>query len=451
MRKKQFFRNNWMAAATLLLFLLAGGWFLATKYSANNNKHRLGVTMDEGEEEENDEYDSPEKAAEFEFNRMKDPSTGKLSSEKLWNAVLETESLKQQVAQSPVANSLLTWVERGSNSDAVGPFNGNTRPNNGVTSGRIRAVWVDLADPTNKTVWVGGVDGGLWKTTDISAAPATWTPVNDYLSNLAISGITQDPSNPNTMYFCTGESWIAGDGAGGIGVFKSTDHGVTWNLLPATTAFKSCTKILCDASGNVYCGTLGISVALGLQRSTNGGTTWTSINPSAATSRIPDFEISSTGTFYVVAGYGSTASTYFFTTDPAAATPVWQTATTPYTPPTANGRVELTTNGNTVYAAISSNNIITSIAKSTDGGLNFVTTTLTPTNQSDLGSQATYDLGLGVDPSDANNVMVGGLRTLKSTDGGLTLQKFLNGLVQQVNMYMLIYIQSHGLIMETKS
>ncbi|HRI25724.1 MAG TPA: hypothetical protein PLZ45_13690, partial [Ferruginibacter sp.] len=391
-------------------------------------------------EEEMDKYDQPDKAAEFEFNRTKNPFTGTVDRQKMWEAVLQTEQLKEQQRQAQGQNivSALTWTERGSYTDVVGPSNGNTRPNAGVTSGRIRAIWVDKADATGKTVWIGGVDGGLWKTTDITASPATWTLVNDFLSNLSVSGICQDPTNTNTMYFCTGESFFNGDAVFGNGVFKSTDHGVTWTQLASTTTLTRCSKILCDAAGNVYVSTIGISVAVGLQRSSDGGATWTSINPFTTTSRIVDFEISSTGTMHVSAGLFSAAGVggYRFTNSPATCTTTtgWNSPTVPFTFPSgaAGARTELATNGNVVYAALAhpnaanSSSRIDSIAKSTDGGVTWVTNGLTPTNVNDLNGgtgQGWYSMALDVDPSDPNNVMVGSLNVLKSTDGGVTFSK----------------------------
>jgi len=395
-------------------------------------------------EEQEEGYDSPGQAAEFEYMRTKDPATGKVPTEKMWEAVLQTQALKANRLNAPNGtNSLtpLTWTERGSYTDAVGPSNTNPRPGNGVTSGRMRAIWADLSDATGKTVWIGGVDGGLWKTTDITASPATWTLVNDFLSNLAVSGICQDPTNTNTMYFCTGESFFNADQVNGNGVFKSTDHGVTWNLLPSTSTFVRCSKILCDAAGNVYLSTIGISAALGLQRSTDGGTTWTSINP-FVTSRITDFEISSTGTMHIVAGLFSVAANtgYRYTTNPATVTAAtWSTPVTPFTLPAGTlpnpggTRTELAVAGNTVYAAMAHTNAmnttsnIDSVAKSTDGGVNWTTLGLTGTNINDLngtgGGQGWYSIGLGVDPSNPNNVILGSLNNLKSTDGGVTWSK----------------------------
>src|SRR5882757_161425 len=419
---------------TALLFVVTMSLFVLPSCSHLSEK--------EGEEE-NDEYDGPDKAAEFELLRTKDPATGKIPMDKMWAAVLQTEQLKHQAPQTPTGVSSLTWIERGSYADAVGPSNGNGRPGNGITSGRIRAIWVDLADATGKTVWIAGVDGGLWRTTDITATLPTWTLINDYLSNLAVSAICQDPTNTNIMYFCTGESFFNADAVNGNGVFKSTDHGVTWTQLPSTSTLIHCSKILCDASGNVYVSTIGISVAVGLQRSSDGGTTWTSINPFSTTSRIVDFEISSTGTIHVSAGLFSAAGIggYKYNTNAATATTTnWTDPVTPFPFPSgaAGARTELACSGNTVYASLAnpnSNNstsYINQVAKSTDGGANWTTTTLTSTNISDLngnpvggvqGGQGWYAQGLAIDPSDPNTVVVASLNLLKSTDGGATFGK----------------------------
>jgi hypothetical protein len=379
---------------------------------------------------ENDLYDGPDKAAEFQFKRIKNPITGTVDRQKIWDAVMQTTQLKNQSPSSQNGTAALNWIERGSNTDAVGPSNGNTRPGNGVTSGRIRAVWADLADATGKTVWVGGVNGGIWKTTDITALTPVWTPVNDFLSNLSISGICQDPTNTNIMYSCTGESFFNADAVFGNGVFKSTDHGVTWTQLPSTSTLNRCSKILCDAAGNVYVSTIGISVAVGLQRSSDQGATWTSINPFTTTSRIVDFEISSTGTMHVSAGLSSAAGVggYRYNTNPATATTTnWSSATTLFAFPAGNNsRTELACVGNTVYASLGlSSSKIEAIAKSVDGGANWTTTTLTATNISDLngGGQGWYAQALAADPSNPNTVIVGSLNILKSTDGGVTFNK----------------------------
>ena len=404
--------------------------------------HRNEALKEQGEnEEEHDEYDSPGAAAEFEYRRNIDPATGTVPHERMWQAVLETEALKNINSNSTSSNAALaplTWIERGSNSDVVGPSNGNTRPGNGVTSGRMKAIWVDIADPSGNTVWVGGVWGGIWKTTNMTAATPTWVPINDFLSNLVVTGICQDPTNPNTMYMATGETGLLATYSivgiiRGDGVFKSTDHGLTWTQLPSSSTLTNCTKILCDATGNVYVSSVGISPALGLQRSTDGGATWVSINPfsgaATPTSRIVDFEISSLGVMHVVGGLSSGPGIggYRYTATPATIGAAgWSSPTTPYAIPTGGGaRVEIITSGNNIYAAISNADKIDNIGKSTDGGNNWTTTPITPTNVTALngGGQGSFSNTIGIDPSDPNTIIVGSLNLLKSTDGGASFSK----------------------------
>ncbi|NJL74862.1 MAG: hypothetical protein HC892_07360 [Saprospiraceae bacterium] len=45
-------------------------------------------------------------------------------------------------------------------------------PNN--IGGRTRSILIDLNDPTRKTIFAGGVTGGLWKTDDITAPLPNW-------------------------------------------------------------------------------------------------------------------------------------------------------------------------------------------------------------------------------------------------------------------------------------
>ena len=96
------------------------------------------------------------------------PPTERLIAAKRYADQLRAEAANKRV-MAPIPN--MTWQERG--------------PNN--VGGRTRSILVDKNDLTNKTVWVAGVGGGLWKTTDITAIAPTWTSIDDYFSNIAIS------------------------------------------------------------------------------------------------------------------------------------------------------------------------------------------------------------------------------------------------------------------------
>ena len=360
-------------------------------------------------------------AARFalELNMTKDPVLGYVPKGRLVEAYNQR---KFRLENNANRATLFNWIERGPNSDVVGASNGNTRPGNGITSGRIRTLWEDQSDATGKTVWIGGVDGGLWKTNDITATPATWTPINDYLGNLSVASICQDPTNFNIMYFGTGEKADNADAVRGAGVWISTDHGVNWTVMNGTSNFWKISKVLCDASGNLYVACSSGSGNPGLQRYTKSTGTWANITPTGLSTRIEDIELSSTGRFHVACGYRSSAASsgYRYTDFPATViASTWISPVTSYTPAEIN--VDLASNGNTLYALPSNSSYqVATIYKSTDGGANWAATGSTPTFTS---GQGWYCMGVAIDPNNANNVIVGSLDCYKSTNGGTSWTK----------------------------
>lgn len=411
------FTINLTGKFSLILLMVCVLFFSYKTFYKNKEREKEGLEQNEVGEEENDMYDEAAAAQKFEFEKTKDPALGYVPKDRLFAAFQYAERSKQKALSSRTANTLGTWVERGPNADLVGPTNGNTRDGiNPVAAGRMRAIWVDLNDATGNTVWVGGVDGGLWKTTNFKTSPANWAPVNDFFTNMSISSICQDPLNKNIMYFCTGEAYFNFDAVRGNGVFKSTDNGVSWSQLSGTSIYTNCSKILCDAAGNIYLGTANS----GLVRSTaaSGGLAWTDITPSGLISIVADFEISSTGRLHVSMGLGNTTSGgYRYTDNSASVTPTWTSPATPFPFPSgANCRVELACLGNTLYALLSNITAnVTKIYRSSDGGATWAATSTTP---SFTNGQAWYCLAADINPANSNNLIIGSLDCWASSDGG---------------------------------
>ncbi|MGF2413150.1 MAG: hypothetical protein ACQUYJ_12540, partial [Ferruginibacter sp.] len=380
------------------------------------------VNANENEEKE----DGIRETQEMEFEMTKDISLGYVPKDRLIKAYENLmEDRKIAVNNSTAA---LTWIERGPNTDIIGPSNGNTRgtqvASDAVTSGRMRAVLVDLADAS---VWAGSISGGLWHNTNIaSTSAANWLLVNDFLGNLAVSSICQDPTNTDVMYFGTGEKTFNSDAVRGAGIWKSTNHGVSWSLLASTSAFNNISKVLCDASGNVYATSMGLFGANGVLRSTDGGTTWTTITPTGLTAFATEMKLSNTGRLHIVCGYrlqGGTSG-YRYTDNPATVTSATWTA--PATTFPTDYNTELAVAGNTLYAEpANASYLVPTIYKSTDGGANWAATITSPPGGSAEpsilpGAQGWYDLAIGVDPADPNIVIAGGLNFYRSTNGGST-------------------------------
>jgi hypothetical protein len=195
-------------------------------------------------------------------------------------------------------------------------------------------------------------------------------------------------------------------------------------LLSNTTSFYNISKIICDGAGNVYVGTLGSGS--GLRRSSDGGATWINITPvtTGGGTRISEMSLSSTGRLHVIVGYyNSTAATsgYFFTDTPAAVTTAtWTSPTTPI--PNNFYNCELAVAGNTLYALPSNSSYQTpTLYKSTDGADNWSALTANPSNMSS--GQAWFCLAIGVDTSNTDNVIAGGLNFHRTTNGGTSWAK----------------------------
>jgi hypothetical protein len=103
---------------------------------------------------------------------------------------------------------------------------GSTAGTPGATSGRVTAIAIDSTDTTGETVYIGGADGGVWKTTD---GGVSWAPLTDSQPTLAIGALAIAPSNHLAIFAGTGvQQWVGRDVYSGVGVLKSLDGGNTW-------------------------------------------------------------------------------------------------------------------------------------------------------------------------------------------------------------------------------
>jgi len=65
-------------------------------------------------------------------------------------------------------------------------------------AGRATSVAIDPADPSGNTVYIGGAQSGVWKSTNAANPTANnvdWTPLTDDQATLSIGAITIQPGN----------------------------------------------------------------------------------------------------------------------------------------------------------------------------------------------------------------------------------------------------------------
>lgn len=120
--------------------------------------------------------------------------------------------------------------------------------------------------PTDvNTFYVGAAIGGIWKTTD---GGQSYIPLGDELPFLAVSAIVVDRVNPDIIYIAVSDHvWY---GPQGIGVYKSTNGGTTWNPTSLSFSFGENVRIFWLEADPVNPGTIYAATANGLYRTTDG-------------------------------------------------------------------------------------------------------------------------------------------------------------------------------------
>ncbi|HXO18551.1 MAG TPA: exo-alpha-sialidase [Thermoanaerobaculia bacterium] len=167
-----------------------------------------------------------------------------------------------------------------------------------VASGRVTAMAIAPTCTNGKCrLWVAAAGGGVWRTDHALQNNPDWKSVSDGLGTNATGALLVDPndSSGNTLYLGTGEGNASGDSEAGVGIYKTTDGGNSWSLLPGSGQFygRSINSMAVDPTNRniIYAGiargirgessvTGGttsnppVAAALGLWQSTDGGATF---------------------------------------------------------------------------------------------------------------------------------------------------------------------------------
>ncbi|WP_299677241.1 T9SS type A sorting domain-containing protein [uncultured Tenacibaculum sp.] len=366
--------------------------------------------------------------AEYEFERLKNPLTGKIpegirkAELKFATKITPSNDLRRLYSRSS-NGSFSNWQNRG-------PFN---------VGGRTRALAIDRTN--ENIILAGGVSGGLWRSENNGE---TWRKVTRSFQSPSITTIVQDP-RPNKgyiWYFASGERLGNSAGAGGgfyqgSGVYKSQDQGRTWELLRATRnenvgGFESSFDLINSIAVNPTNGDLYVATFDGLFRSQDGGNSFTEVLAGGFDNTV-EVSITSTGRIYATIDSGGTPNAGFFTSTDG---DNW-TNITPLNFPADYGRTVMgidPSNEDTVYFFSADptdqdrergflfryDNSAASLGEAWVDLTSNIPLTSIGGNVGNVNIQGGYNMLIKVHPTDSNIVFLGATNVYRSTTGFTT-------------------------------
>lgn len=350
---------------------------------------------------------------------------------------------------------LLAW-------DPLGPFSAsdgqveNISPDNEV----VGAAHVAIAHPTNVDVlYVGGTNGGIWRTDNATATNPTWVPLTDGLPSSSIGALTFDVADTsgNTVYAGIGRfSSFGRTGGDRIGLIRTTDAGATWEVVDGGGMLTGMNISGLHVNGSNI--VVSVNTAdnftdtnVGIFRSTDGGATFTQVSTGDGTATgLPagvsfdlfadptDPTIIYTASVYSAALGGGQVGVYK-SIDSGASWNKVSNATmdalidNATTQQTGTSNLEIAVGrANNVYVSIINGGAVAGLFRSGDGGTNWtqMETPTTNENGTDVGlnpgggkgptagsapselagGQGSIHFSMVADPNNANIVYVGGDR-----------------------------------------
>jgi len=290
-------------------------------------------------------------------------------------------------------------------------LNAPLAPSGYMSAGAGRVNCLTFMPGNNNILFAGAACGGVWKSIN---GGVSWTVLNtDQLPSLSITSIVIDPVNTAYIYIATGDNFtgfpvsgVLKQGHFSAGIYKSNNGGQTWSLagIPHTQAdgFIPQQLILDPANTSIML----LASNTGIWRSINHGTNWTLVNSSGFFYSI-EFNPLNHNVVYATNGLGLWRSNNNGVN--------WTYKGGGY-PNILGGRVSLAvTPADTNYVYIWGPTA--GFKRSVNGG----NTLVTMTNPETIAQPYGYvDRSMGVSNTNALNVLVGGLITAKSPDGGVT-------------------------------
>ncbi|MFV2068545.1 MAG: GEVED domain-containing protein, partial [Pirellulales bacterium] len=322
----------------------------------------------------------------------------------------------------------------------------NITPNDEV----VGAIHTAAAHPTDPDIlYIGAVNGGIWKTTNATAGSPSWAPLTDDQPGLSTGALEFDPTDATHATLVAGIGRFSSFGSSGgarSGLLRTTDGGSTWTVLDGggTLIDKNISGVA--ARGSTIVASVNYSVTygnIGIFRSTDSGASFTQVSGGSGLPQGRVFDLvghpNTPSVLYASVRDAGTSNGNYKSTDTGANWVRVSNATmnalirdtNPGTGATSNVEMAIHDNStggtNVVYVAILNGGQLRNggVFRSSNGGSTWTAMDIPLTNEggTDVGTNPTYKPDAGqpggqgaihfsivADPTNPNIVYVGGDR-----------------------------------------
>lgn len=307
---------------------------------------------------------------------------------------------------------------------ALSPMNaqwkqlGPIGPAAGTGAGRVNRVHVNPDRPS--VIWIGTAAGGAWLSKDNGD---TWTPKTDGIPSIGISDIATSFTDPNLVYIATGDA----DGVLGVaahsysvGVMRSNDGGTTWTTTGLNWQTSNARVISRLLLSPVKPEVLLAATNTGIYRTEDAGNKWTLVQ--SGNFNDMEFKPGTPTTLYASAGGRIYRSQDEGKTWQALSANIQGSiyrialAVTPANPEMVYALCTFGSDGTGGFGGFySSSNSGTTWTLKASGYPNILGSSA---DGQDNTQQGWYDLCIAASPTNAQEVYVGGVSIWKTTNGG---------------------------------
>jgi photosystem II stability/assembly factor-like uncharacterized protein len=330
------------------------------------------------------------------------------------------QKTSEQIEQENASYLAHQGTVKALNWTVVGPIH-NAGEGGAQGSGQTNVYCVDQCEGQPQFLYLGTEPGEVFKSLD---GGTSWTCVSMTQNFGGTTAIEVHPMNGQVVFV-----------GGNNGVYRSLDGGVSWQHVVIQTNFEA-NEILIDPSNDQI---VFAASGKGLFRSTDGGTTWIQLY----TQKCWDIKAKpgTIGTFYLLKNNPTLIRSEFFVSNDSGATWTiqtngWYSSTDPARNDGGSRLAVSPADPNRVYAYLIGESKpddfgYIGVYKSTDGGMSWTLPNgpmggpytadhlnLAYGNPSWTYHQGFYNCAIVASPTDADEILVGGLNLYRSSDGG---------------------------------